>query len=95
MVDLKCSFWQVFLDNENADLTPFNTPSNWNLWLQMAFSISSAPEEFQRRWRKAVECGLPGGISVYKDILVSGYCDTEDEVLANYQEYKSQISHST
>ena len=64
-------------DEASSHLTTFWTPFGCYCYLRMPFSISSAPEEFQRRMHTALQ-GLPGVEVIADDILVYG-CGTMDK----------------
>ncbi|CAC5384425.1 unnamed protein product [Mytilus coruscus] len=83
VVDAKNGFWHVELDEESSLLTTFNTPFGRYRWLRMPFSLSSAPEEYQRRQDQTVE-GLPGVRSIVDDILIYGEGDTEEEAIDDH-----------
>ena len=55
VVDAKDGFLQVELDEPSSYLTTFWTPYGRYRWLRMPFGISSAPEEFQRRFEECLE----------------------------------------
>ena len=86
LVNAKCftlavalvGFTQVKLDHESSLLTTMHTPIGRVRWLRLPFGISSAPEEFQRRQREAIE-GLKGVINIADDILIFGRGESYDE----------------
>ena len=46
ILDVRCGFWHVSLDEQSSLLTTFHTPFGRFRWLRMPFGISSAPEVF-------------------------------------------------
>ena len=85
MLDAKCGFWQVKLDEKSSYLTTMNTPFGRYRWLRMPFGINSAPEVWQQRMHELVE-GLAGVEVIADDFLVCGFGDTPEEALANHDQ---------
>ncbi|VDH93893.1 Hypothetical predicted protein [Mytilus galloprovincialis] len=83
VVDAKNGFLHVELVEESSLLTTFNIPFGHYRWLRIAFGLSSAPEEYQRRQDQTVE-GLPGVRSIVDDILIYGEGDTEEEAIDDH-----------
>ena len=48
-LDTKCGFWQITLAEESLHFTTFNTPFRQYCFQKLPFSISSAPEHFQKQ----------------------------------------------
>ncbi|KAK2552224.1 Enzymatic polyprotein [Acropora cervicornis] len=71
-------FWHVKLEDESSYLTTFHTPFGRYRWKRMTFSISSAPEAFQRNMHKFEE-GLAGIGIVAHNFLVVGFGDSYEE----------------
>ena len=71
VLDAKCGFWQVKLDENSSYLTTMNTPFGRYRWLRMPFAINSAPEVWQQRMHELVE-GLTGVEVIADDLLVCG-----------------------
>ena len=69
VLDVKSGFWQVPLDEASSRLTTMNTPVGRYHWLRMAFGISSAPEEFQKRMNDTFG-DLKGTAVITDDLLV-------------------------
>ena len=57
------------LSVESPLMTTMHTSYGRNRWLRLPFGISSAPEEFQRRFMSVLK-GLEGVLSIADDILV-------------------------
>ena len=53
VLDDKCGFWQVKLDENSSYLTTMNTPFDRYRWLRMPFGINSAPEVWQQRMSRS------------------------------------------
>ena len=61
--------WQIPLTASSKFLTTFLTHSGRYYFNKMPFSISSAPEHFQKRIRKTL-VGLPGVLCHMDDVLI-------------------------
>ena len=79
-LDANSGFWQVPLSQEYALLTPFITPFGRFCFHRLPFSISSAPEIFQRMMSQMLS-GLPGTVCMMDDVLVFGDKQEHDERL--------------
>ena len=69
-LDANSGFWQVPLAEESCLLTTFVTPFGC-CFNKLPFSISSAPEHFQKRMSHILS-GLEGEICLVDDVLVFG-----------------------
>ena len=76
ILDVRCGFWHVLLDEPSSFLTTFHTPFGRYRWKRMPFGICSAPEVFQRQMHQVIE-GLHGVEVVADDFVVVGFGDTE------------------
>ena len=76
--DVRNGFWHVSLDEEWSYLTTFQTPFGHYCWRRMPFSISSAPEVFQRKMHELIE-GMTGVEVVADDFIAVGYGETFEE----------------
>ena len=83
VLDVKCGFWHVKLDERSSFLTTFNTPFGRHRWLRMPFGINSAPEIWQRKMHEVIE-GLSNTEVIADDFLVCGVGDTLQEAIANH-----------
>ena len=90
VADAKNEFWHVDLDSESSDLQTFGTPWGRYRWKRMAFGISVAPEEFQRRIDEALE-GLEGVKAIHDDILIWGSGKNEDEAVEGHDRKLSTL----
>ena len=70
-LDANSGFWQICLAEESRPLTTFNTPMGRYYFNKSPFSISSAPELFQKHMKRIPE-GLEGTVCHMDDILVFG-----------------------
>lgn len=70
ILDAKCGFWQIPLDEESSNLTTFMTPLGRFKFLRMPYGISTGSEVFQRCMEQLFS-GQPCEI-VVDDILVWG-----------------------
>ena len=62
ILDVRCGFWHVELDESSSYLTTFRPPFGRYRWQRMPFGICSTPEVFQRKMHELIE-GL-GGVEV-------------------------------
>ena len=70
-LDANSGFWQIPLTALSKLLTTFLTHSGRYCFNKMPFSISSAPEYFQKRMGKLL-VGLPGVLCHMDDVLIFG-----------------------
>ena len=70
-LDANSGFWQIPLAEESCLLTTFVTPFGCYCFNKLPFSISSAPEHFQKRMSHILS-GLEGEICLVDDVLVFG-----------------------
>lgn len=82
VVDAKNGFWHVQLDQESSYLTTFATPWGRYRWKRMPFSVSPAPEEFQRYLDSALE----GVKAICDDMLGCGVGDSYEEAVVDHDE---------
>ena len=85
VVDAKDVFWQKSLDLESSYKTTFNTPFRHYRWLRMPFSISSAPEVWQRTMHEFIE-GLQGVEVIADDFIIAGFGDTKEEAYKSLEQ---------
>lgn len=85
VLDAKCAFWQVKLDEKSSYLTTMNTPFGRYRWLRMPFGINSAPEVWQQRIHELVE-GLTGVEVIADDFLVCGFGEINEAAIANHDQ---------
>ena len=83
ILEVRCGFWYVSLDEQSSLLTTFHTPFGRYRWLRMPFGISSAPEVFQRRMHELIE-GLHGVEVVADDFVVIGFGSTQEEAMLDH-----------
>ena len=83
ILDVRCGFWHIPLDEQSSQLTTFHTPFGRYRWLRMPFGISSAPEVFQRRIHELIE-GLRGVEVVADDFVAIGFGDTIEEAMQDH-----------
>ena len=77
-LDANSGFWQIPLSPSSALLTTFLTPFGRYCFHRLPFSITSAPEHFQRRMLTLLD-GLDGVVCLIDDILVHGETQDEDD----------------
>ena len=70
-LDANSGFWQIPLARKSRLLTTFITPFGRYCFHKLPFSITSAPELFQRRM-SSVLSGLLGVVCLMDDVLVFG-----------------------
>ena len=84
LCDAKDSFHQILLNDTSSYLTMFNSHFGRYCWPRMPFSISSAPEVWQRRMHEFVE-DLEGLEVIADDFLIAGFGATDTEVNASLE----------
>ena len=77
-LDANCGFWQIPLAKESQLLTTFITPFGRYCFTKLPFSISSAPELFQRRMEEILS-GLDGILCHIDNILIFGSSQGEHD----------------
>ena len=70
-LDANAGFWKIKLSKETSLPTTFITPYGRFCFNQLPFSITSAPEFFQKQICKILD-GLPGVLCMIDDVLVRG-----------------------
>ena len=76
IVDVKCGYWNVELDEESTYLTTFNSPFGRYRFLRMPFGLKMSQDVFQAKIDQTFE-GCKGVVGIADDIVVSGKT-TED-----------------
>lgn len=76
VLDARCGFWMVQLDDASADLCTFSTPFGRYQFLRLPYGINCAPEVFHAKLRQHLE-DLEGVESFIDDVIVWGR--TRDE----------------
>ena len=61
---IKDAFQKIKLSDDSSLLTIMHTPWGRYCWTLLSFSISSAPEEFQRRLHDIL-CGMDGVVNIH------------------------------
>lgn len=83
MLDARCGFWMVTIDDASADLCTFSTPFGRYQFLRLPYGINCAPEVFHAKLRQHLE-NLEGVDSFIDDIIVWGHNrDEHDRRLEN------------
>ncbi len=77
ILDAKCGFWQIPLDEASSKLTTFMSPFGRYRFLRMPYGISTSSEVFQRSMEQLF-AGLPCEI-VVDDILIWGRTHEEHD----------------
>lgn len=76
ILDAKCGYWNVVLDNDSSYLTTFNSPFGRYRFLRMPFGLKMSQDVFQSKIDQTFE-GCSGVTGIADDIVVSG--TTEEE----------------
>ena len=76
IVDVKCGYWNVELDNVSTYLTTFNSPFGRYRFLRMPFGLKMSQDIFQAKIDQTLE-GCEGVVGIADDIVVCGKT-TED-----------------
>ncbi|XP_022836873.1 uncharacterized protein K02A2.6-like, partial [Spodoptera litura] len=71
VLDARCGFWMVQIDDVSADLCTFGTPFGRYQFLRLPYGINCAPEVFHAKLRQHLE-NLEGVESFIDDIIVWG-----------------------
>ncbi len=77
ILDAKCGFWQIPLDEASSKLTTFMSPFGRYMFLRMPYGISTGSEVFHRSMEQLF-AGLPCEILV-DDILILGRTHEEHD----------------
>ena len=68
MLDAKCGYWNVTLDEESSFLTTFNSPFGRYRFLRMPFGLKMSQDIFQHRVDQLYE-SLQGVVAIADDIV--------------------------
>ena len=71
IVDAKCGYWNIILDEESSYLTTFNSPYGRYHFKRMPFGLKMSQDIFQTRIDQTFE-GCHGVIGIADDIVVYG-----------------------
>lgn len=71
VLDARCGFWMVEIDDASADLCTFSTPFGRYQFLRLPYGVNCAPEVFHAKLRQHLE-DLEGVDSFIDDIIVWG-----------------------
>lgn len=71
VLDARCGFWMVEIDDASADLCTFGTPFGRYQFLRLPYGINCAPEVFHAKLRQHLE-DLDGVESFADDVIVWG-----------------------
>ncbi len=83
LVDARDAFLQCCLDKESSLMVTFWTPWGWKRWPKLPFSVSIAPELYQRKQHELL-AGLKGIEPIVDDILIVGSGDTDEEAIHDH-----------
>ena len=78
IVDAKCGYWNVELDNESSYLTTFNSPFGRYRFLRMPFGLKMSQDVFQAKIDQTFE-GCEGTIGIADDIVIFGKSEQEHD----------------
>ena len=85
VLDAKCGFHHLLLDEESSYLTTFNSPFGRYRFRRLPFGICSAPEIFQRTMHELIE-GLKGVEVIADDFIILGVGETIESAQKNHDE---------
>lgn len=71
VLDARCGFWMIQIDEASADLCTFSTPFGRYQFLRLPYGINCAPEVFHSKLRQHLE-DLEGVESFIDDVIVWG-----------------------
>ena len=88
-LDANAGFWQIPLAEKSRLLTTFITPFGRFCFNKLPFSITSAPEFFQKQMSRTLD-GLEGVLCLIDDILVFGKdeCEHQERLITVLQRIK-------
>lgn len=78
ILDAKCGYWNVELDEESSYLTTFNSPEGRFRFLRMPFGLRMSQDIFQKKIDQTFE-GCQGVIGIADDIVVFGKTEQEHD----------------
>ena len=78
IVDAKCGYWNVELDQESSYLTTFNSPFGRYRFLRMPFGLKMSQHVFQAKIDQTFE-GCEGTIGIADDIVIFGKSEQEHD----------------
>ena len=78
IVDAKCGYWNVELDQESSYLTTFNSPFGRYRFLRMPFGLRMSQDVFQAKIDQTFE-GCEGTIGIADDIVIFGKSEQEHD----------------
>lgn len=76
ILDARCGYWAVQLDDESSYLTTFNSPFGRYRFRRMPFGLRMSQDVFQAKLDQALE-GLEGVVGIGDDLVIAG--DNDDE----------------
>lgn len=79
VLDARCGFWMVEIDDASADLCTFSTPFGRYQFMRLPYGINCAPEVFHGKLRQYLE-DLDGVESFIDDIVVWGRTKEEHDL---------------
>ena len=91
IVDAKCGYWNIILDEESSYLTMFNSPYGCYCFKRMPFGLKMSQDIFQTHINQTFE-GCHGVIGIADDIVVYG--DSEASHDANMHSMISQCKET-
>ena len=78
IVDAKCGYWNVELDQASSYLTTFNSPFGRYRFLRMPFGLKMSQDVFQAKIDQTFE-GCEGTIGIADDIVIFGKSEQEHD----------------
>ena len=78
ILDAKCGYWNVELDQESSYLTTFNSPFGRYRFLRMPFGLKMSQDVFQAKIDQTFE-GCKGTVGIADDIVVFGKSEEEHD----------------
>ena len=78
IVDAKCGYWNVELDEQSSFLTTFNSPFGRHRFLRMPFGLKMSQDVFQAKIDQTFE-GCEGVIGIADDIVIYGTTEEEHD----------------
>ena len=78
ILDAKCGYWNVELDQESSYLTTFNSPFGRYRFLRMPFGLKMSQDVFQAKIDQTFK-GCKGTVGIADDIVVFGKSEEEHD----------------
>lgn len=72
ILDARCGYWNIQLDDESSYLTTFNTPFGRHRFLRLPFGLCDAQDAFQQKIDQTFG-DIPGTAGIADDLIIFGF----------------------